>query len=261
MSRGSWLAQLRLRFIMWVRSVLAAHILGISVLEGLKSRRLGRCGSVVALLFVAGCAAVGGWLWTTRNTDGARPPAYVERAPVYGESALQEMVTSLRNGDVGQVLSRLSFKAMPCGIPLEIHEGEEVPGPECQGDEVLGTTVAVFPVVTCNVQFVRSDVAAGVVRNWLKNFEVYGAIKLRHPIRHSPYAVLQGGFYGIAGTAEYDTQGFTGIAGTRGKGLRGVMVSMSFDGGVVNLWPGCGEFASGLTDDRFREALLLGPFR
>ncbi len=148
---------------------------------------------------------------------------------------------------------------MPCGIPLQIHEGEEVPGPECQDDEVLGTTVAVFPVVTCNVQFVRSDVAAGVVRNLLENFEVYGAIKLRHPIRHSPYADLQEGFYGIAGTTEYDQlQGSTGIVGIR-KGLRGVMVSMSFDGAIVNLWPGCGEFASGLVDDRFREELLFGP--
>jgi len=226
------------------------------------AQRLGRCGSVVALLVVAGFTAAGGWLWTTRNTDIERAPVYVERPPTYGESALQEMVTSLRNGDVGPVVSRLSFKAMPCGIPLEIHEGEAVPGPECQGDERLGTTVAVFPVVTCNVQFVRSDVAAGVVRKWLKNFEVYGAIKLRNPIWRSQYPFLQGEFYGIAGTAEYDRQGFPDVVvGGRGIAIRGVMVSMSFDGGVVNLWPGCGEFASGLTDDRFSEALLLGPFR
>lgn len=245
---------------MWVRSVLAAYILGISVLEGLKSRRLGRCVSVVALLVVAEFTALSGWLWTTQDTDVDRPSTYVDRPPIYGESALQGMVTSLRNGDVGSVVSRLSFRAMPCGIPVQVYD-EEVPGPECQGNEAPGTTVAVFPVVTCNVRFVRSDVAAGVVRNLLENFEVYGAIKLRHPIRHSPYADLQGGFYGVAGTADSDQQGLTGIAETVGKRRRGMMVSMSFDGGVVNLWPGCGEFASGLTDDRFSEALLLGPFR
>jgi hypothetical protein len=117
----------------------------------------------------------------------------------------------------------------------------------------------VFPVVTCDVQFLRSGEAAEVLRDYLATFEIYGAIKLRHPIRHSPHADLQEGFYGLVGTAS--EKGSSGPYGTAGPRRIGLMLSLSFEGTVVNLWPGCGEFAPGLMDDRFREVLLFGPSR
>lgn len=202
----------------------------------------GRLGLVAAAgLVLLVCAATAGVVWV-RSEPG---PGVSERQD-RNQARFDEVVEALRNKDVGSVVARLAYRSLACGVPVTVSD-HQVPGPICQGSETHGTPVAVFPFVRCDVTFVRAAAAPALVTKSLEGFELYGGVRLRKPIRHSDYSELQDGSYGVVGKV--------------GLGRMGAMVSVDTSGSVVNLWPGCGEFASGLIDDRFAEAVLFGPFR
>lgn len=85
-----------------------------------------------------------------------------------------------------------------------------------------------------------------MVRRSLAKFELYGGIKLRPPNARQRHYALQEGFYGVVGKA---------------GDASGLMLSVLSSGAIANLWPGCGEFAAGLMDERFSEVVLFGPYR
>ena len=167
-------------------------------------------------------------------------------APESGDVAFERIVDALRTKDLDFVVSRLRYATAACGVPTQLPDGE-VPGPECDVSETPGTFVEVFPMVSCDARLVRSDEAPALVRQSLSKFELYGGIALRLPNERQRHYALQEGSFGAIGKI--------------GGGSSAVMVSVSDNGDVVNLWPGCGEFAAGLMDERFSEAVLFGPIR
>jgi hypothetical protein len=150
------------------------------------------------------------------------------------------LIDAAMDGDVGALIAKIQYTAIECATQPS---GVGLP-PTCDGGESKGSKVQVFPLALCDGEYVRPSDVPGLFEKYLKKANLYAVITLKRPdvVTMSGFST---GVYGII----FETASSA------------AMLSVNDAGKIVNLWRGCGEFAAGLYDDRFKASVVLPPMR